>query len=76
MTPIYKPLNGLAEKMEQIARTIPDPPLTILTEAIPSDADPTRGYLVVHIPASPAAPHGRREVLRPGRQNQDRPVRR
>ncbi|GLW22938.1 ATP-binding protein [Microbispora triticiradicis] len=52
-----QPLNGLAEKMEQIARSIPDPPLTILTEAIPSEADPTQGYLVVHIPASPAAPH-------------------
>ncbi|MEV8639301.1 ATP-binding protein [Streptosporangium sp. NPDC051023] len=50
-------LNGLAEKIEQIARTIPDQPLTVLTEEIESDADSTRGYLVIHIPASPAAPH-------------------
>ncbi|MFI6705379.1 helix-turn-helix domain-containing protein [Nonomuraea sp. NPDC050478] len=52
-----QPLNGLAEQVEEIARNVPEPPLTILTEEIPSDADPTRGYLVVHIPASPAAPH-------------------
>ncbi|MEU7863346.1 ATP-binding protein [Nonomuraea sp. NPDC049141] len=53
-----QPLNGLAEKLEQIGRsTLIDPPLNILTEEIPSDADPTHGYLVVHIPASPAAPH-------------------
>ncbi|MFF0249971.1 AlbA family DNA-binding domain-containing protein [Streptosporangium sandarakinum] len=52
-----QPLNGLAEKMEQIAHSICDPALTVLTEEIPSDADPTSGYLVVHIPASPAAPH-------------------
>ncbi|MBP2707363.1 ATP-binding protein [Microbispora sp. RL4-1S] len=52
-----KPLNGLAEKAEEIARSIPDPALTILTEEIPSDSDPTRGFLIVHIPASPVAPH-------------------
>ncbi|MFI6705378.1 helix-turn-helix domain-containing protein [Nonomuraea sp. NPDC050478] len=52
-----QPLKGLAEKMEQIAHSVCDPPLTILTEEIPSDADPTLGYLVIHIPASPAAPH-------------------
>lgn len=53
-----QPLNGLAEKLEQIARsTLLDPPLSVLTDEIPSDTDPTRGYLVVHIPASSAAPH-------------------
>lgn len=52
-----QPLNGLAEKMEQIARSIPDPPLHILTTAISTDTDPSQGYLVVHIPASPVAPH-------------------
>ncbi|MFB7999785.1 helix-turn-helix domain-containing protein [Streptomyces sp. NPDC056002] len=50
------PLNGLPEKIEQVARTIPDPPLTILTEEISAAADGT-GYLIVHIPASPVAPH-------------------
>ncbi|GAA1995188.1 ATP-binding protein [Catenulispora subtropica] len=52
-----QPLNGLPEKIEQIARTIPDPPLNILTSRIESDADPANGYVVVHVPASPAAPH-------------------
>ncbi len=52
-----QPLNGLAEKVEQVARTLPDPPLTILTEEIYSAADDGTGYLVVHIPASPVAPH-------------------
>ncbi|MFJ7201620.1 MULTISPECIES: helix-turn-helix domain-containing protein [unclassified Streptomyces] len=52
-----QPLNGLPEKIEQVARTIPDPPLTILTEEISSAANDGTGYLVVHIPASPVAPH-------------------
>jgi hypothetical protein len=52
-----QPLKGLPEKIEQIARSIPEPPLSVITQEIPSDADPTQGYLIVHIPASPAAPH-------------------
>ncbi|WP_395107598.1 helix-turn-helix domain-containing protein [Actinomadura sp. SCN-SB] len=52
-----QPLKGLAEKMEQIARSIPDPPLNVITQEIASEADPAKGYLVIHIPASPAAPH-------------------
>ncbi|MDX3588919.1 AlbA family DNA-binding domain-containing protein [Streptomyces europaeiscabiei] len=52
-----QPLNGLPEKVEQVARTIPDPPLTIITEEISSAADDGTGYLIVHIPASPVAPH-------------------
>lgn len=52
-----QPLNGLPEKIEQVAQTIPDPPLTILTEEISAAADDGTGYLVVHIPASPVAPH-------------------
>ncbi|MFI6995831.1 helix-turn-helix domain-containing protein [Nonomuraea wenchangensis] len=52
-----QPLSGLAEKMEQIARSLCDPALTILTSEIPSDTDATQGYLVIHIPASPVAPH-------------------
>lgn len=52
-----QPLNGLPEKIEQVARTIPDPPLTILTEEISAAADDGTGYLIVHIPASPVAPH-------------------
>ncbi|MFD8431803.1 helix-turn-helix domain-containing protein [Streptomyces coelicoflavus] len=52
-----QPLDGLPEKVEQVARTIPDPPLTVLTEEISSTADDGTGYLIVHIPASPVAPH-------------------
>lgn len=52
-----QPLSGLAEKMEQVARSICDPALTVLTSEILSDADATQGYLVVHIPASPVSPH-------------------
>lgn len=52
-----QPLKGLPEKIEQIARSIPDPPLNVITQEIRSEADPTQGYLIVHIPASPVAPH-------------------
>ncbi|MBP5934249.1 ATP-binding protein [Streptomyces sp. LBUM 1479] len=52
-----QPLSGLSEKVEQVARTIPDPPLTVITEEIGSATDDGTGYLVVHIPASPVAPH-------------------
>jgi hypothetical protein len=50
-----QPLNGLPEKVEQVARSIPDPPLNVITEVI--ETTPGTGYLIVHIPASPAAPH-------------------
>ncbi|WP_216589220.1 AlbA family DNA-binding domain-containing protein [Streptomyces brasiliscabiei] len=50
-------LDGLAEKVDSVARSIPDPPFNVITEAIPTDTDNTRGYLLVHIPASPQAPH-------------------
>jgi hypothetical protein len=50
-------LSGLSEKIEQVARSIPDPPLNVITTAIVSTAEDPKGYLIVHIPASPAAPH-------------------
>ncbi|MFD8026777.1 helix-turn-helix domain-containing protein [Streptomyces lavendulae] len=57
-----QPLKGLGEKVEQVARTLPDPPLTVVTKDIPATEGDTeggeeRGYLVIHVPASPAAPH-------------------
>lgn len=52
-----QPLAGLAERVENIARTLPDPPLPVLTDPVPCEGDPARGYLIVHIPPSPAAPH-------------------
>ncbi|MFF8293785.1 ATP-binding protein [Streptomyces sp. NPDC016309] len=51
-----QPLKGLGEKVEQVARAVPDPPLTVVTTDIPSAANEEHGYLVVHIPAGPAAP--------------------
>jgi hypothetical protein len=50
-------LNGLAERIEQVAAMAPDPPLAVLTREIPSQAGEGLGYLVVHIPASSTAPH-------------------
>ncbi|MGW1871469.1 AlbA family DNA-binding domain-containing protein [Streptomyces mauvecolor] len=50
-------LDGLAEKVDSVARSIPDPPFNVVTEAIPTEADNTLGYLLVHVPASPQAPH-------------------
>lgn len=52
-----QPLSGLPERLEQIAAMAVDPPLTVLTKTIPSEADPTCGYLIVHVPASAEAPH-------------------
>jgi hypothetical protein len=52
-----QPLNGLPEKVESVARTIPDPPLSVITEEIRSGAGDGTGYLLVHIPASHVAPH-------------------
>jgi hypothetical protein len=51
------PLEGAAERLEQIARSRLDPPLTI--RCIPLRAEPTDrdGCLVVVIPESPEAPH-------------------
>lgn len=50
-------LDGLPERIEQVAHSIPDPPVQVVTQVVRSDSDPSRGYLLVHIPPSPAAPH-------------------
>lgn len=47
----------LAERVEQVARSLIRPRLPISITAIPSSDDPTRGYLAIEIPASPVAPH-------------------
>jgi len=65
---VLQPLPGLAERIEMVARTIPDPPLAVLCWPIPSDRDGSCGYLIVHIPPwrdSPA--HGRAQVPGPRR---------
>jgi hypothetical protein len=52
-----QPMSGLAERIELVARTVPDPPLAVLSSLIRSEADPSLGYLVVQVPPSAAAPH-------------------
>ncbi|MFI9026321.1 helix-turn-helix domain-containing protein [Streptomyces sp. NPDC053560] len=52
-----QPLKGLAEKIDDVARTVPDPPLNVITDEIPSVDDPTTGYVLVHVPPNPQAPH-------------------
>jgi hypothetical protein len=52
-----QPLSGLAERIEQVARMIPDPPLAVLCRSISSTQDPSCGYLIVHVPRSGTAPH-------------------
>ncbi|MFJ2008009.1 AlbA family DNA-binding domain-containing protein [Streptomyces chartreusis] len=52
-----QPLKGLPEKVEQVARSLADPPLNVLTDAVEASANDGTGYLIVHIPASAAAPH-------------------
>lgn len=52
-----QPLDGLIEKIDQIAAMAIDPPLTVISIEIVSEADPRTGYVLVHIPPSPIAPH-------------------
>lgn len=50
-------LDGLSERIEQIARAVPDPPLPVRTSTLASRVDPARGYVLVHVPVSGTAPH-------------------
>jgi hypothetical protein len=50
-------LAGLAERIDQVARSIPDPPIAVQSREIPSDEVPGSGYLLIHVPESPLAPH-------------------
>lgn len=51
------PLDGLAERIEQIARMRVEEAVQIRTTEIESTTQPGHGYLVVHVPASVRAPH-------------------
>lgn len=51
------PLRQLPERIEQIARATPDPPLPVITRTITSAADPGQGYVLVTVPISGLAPH-------------------
>lgn len=56
LTPV--PLDGLAERVEQVAGSRIDEPLPIAGFiTIESAAQPSEGYLIVRVPASPRAPH-------------------
>ncbi len=51
-------LSGLAERIDQVARTRIQPPLHIRChEILDADASAGHGYLVVIVPPSPYAPH-------------------
>lgn len=52
-----QPLEGLVEKLDQIAATLIDPPLTVGLTEIPSDDDPRLGFILASIAPSPLAPH-------------------
>ncbi|MEN0083648.1 MAG: RNA-binding domain-containing protein [Leifsonia sp.] len=51
------PLDGVREKVEQIAGSRIQPPLGIRVSTIISSRDPSVGYVVIVIPVSPVAPH-------------------
>lgn len=51
------PLDGLAERIEQIARMRVEEAVQIRTTEIESATRPGHGYVVVHVPASVRAPH-------------------
>lgn len=50
-------LDGLAERIEQIARMRVDEAVQFRTTVIDSTTNPGQGYVVVHIPQSVRAPH-------------------
>jgi len=52
-----QPLQGLAEKLEQIAANLVSPPLYVRVREILSETDPSVGYLFVEIPPSGLGPH-------------------
>jgi hypothetical protein len=55
LTPVD--LQGLRERIDQVARDLVDEPLHVRIQTIPTAADPSKGYLVVTVPPSPTAPH-------------------
>src|SRR5215211_243291 len=50
-------LPGTRERVDQIVQTSISEPPTIEVYTIPTDDDPSLGYLVIAVPASPRAPH-------------------
>jgi hypothetical protein len=58
-TPLLHPvaLRGLPERIEQVALQGVQEPLAVRTLVVPSDADPSKGFVVVIVPPSGSAPH-------------------
>jgi hypothetical protein len=54
LTPVD--LNGLKERVDQVARSIPDPPMHVRTDSISTPGDRTKGYLFVTVPSTPYEP--------------------
>jgi hypothetical protein len=52
-----QPLDGLAERVEQIATYLVDPPLYTVASEIPAGSPEGSGYLFVRVPPSARAPH-------------------
>nr|WP_313315457.1 hypothetical protein [Dietzia maris] len=52
-----QPLHGLSERVEQVARSLVDPPLAVTTAPIQGGKDAGMGYPVVQVAASGQAPH-------------------
>lgn len=50
------PLIGLAERVDQVARSLVDPPLQVSCTEVVANSDGF-GYLFISVPASPLAPH-------------------
>jgi hypothetical protein len=50
-------LQGLAERVEQVARSIPDPPIPVTCTPIAATSTAGHGYLLIEIPATGTAPH-------------------
>jgi hypothetical protein len=51
------PLNGLAERVEQIGLMAVSEPVPVSTTLLRTANDPQSGVLAVSVPASPRAPH-------------------
>jgi hypothetical protein len=54
LTPVY--LDGLKERVDQVARSIPDPPMHVRTGKISTAVGRSRGYLFVEVPSTPYEP--------------------
>lgn len=54
LTPVD--LNDLKERVDQVARSIPDPPMHVRTNSISTPGDRSKGYLFVTVPSVPYEP--------------------